>query len=108
MDLKRDARGEVERMPPDQRAFGRILLRTFEISAIVTLWCLALGYPLAYWLSTLPARSANVLMILVLVPFWTSIVAASPIRRLSESKASTSCLTPAWEGNSTAAPCGVV
>jgi len=74
VDLKRDARGEVERMPPDQRAFGRILLRTFEISAVVTLWCLALGYPLAYWLSTLPARRANVLMILVLVPFWTSIL----------------------------------
>ena len=74
VDLKRDARGEVERMPPDQRAFGRILLRTFEISAVVTLWCLALGYPLAYWLSTLSARRANVLMILVLVPFWTSIL----------------------------------
>jgi putative spermidine/putrescine transport system permease protein len=74
VDLKRDARGEVERMPPDQRAFGRILLRTFEMSAVVTLWCLLLGYPLAYWLSTLPARSANVLMILVLVPFWTSIL----------------------------------
>ena len=61
-------------MPPDQRVFGRILARTFGISAVVTLWCLLLGYPLAYWLSTLPARRANVLMILVLVPFWTSIL----------------------------------
>jgi putative spermidine/putrescine transport system permease protein len=74
VDLRRDAQGAVERMEPDQRAFGRILLRTFEISAIVTLWCLLLGYPLAYWLSTLSARQANVLMILVLVPFWTSIL----------------------------------
>ncbi len=49
-------------------------MRTFEISAIVTLCCLLLAYPLAYWLSTLPARKANVLMILVLVPFWTSIL----------------------------------
>jgi len=54
--------------------FGRILLRTFEISAVVTLFALLLGYPLAYWLSTLSARQANVLMILVLVPFWTSIL----------------------------------
>jgi putative spermidine/putrescine transport system permease protein len=54
--------------------FGGILLRTFGISALVTLWCLALGYPLAYWLSTLSPRRANVLMILVLVPFWTSIL----------------------------------
>lgn len=74
VDLRRDAQGRIERMPPDQRVFGGILLRTFEISAIVTLWCLLLGYPLAYWLSTLPARRANVLMILVLVPFWTSIL----------------------------------
>jgi putative spermidine/putrescine transport system permease protein len=74
VDLKRDAQGHVERMAPDQRVFGRILARTFEISAIVTLWCLLLGYPLAYWLSVLPARQANILMILVLVPFWTSIL----------------------------------
>jgi putative spermidine/putrescine transport system permease protein len=74
VDLRRDAQGAVERMPPDQRVFGRILVRTFEMSALVTLWCLLLGYPLAYWLSTLPARQANVLMILVLVPFWTSIL----------------------------------
>jgi putative spermidine/putrescine transport system permease protein len=74
VDLRRDAQGSIERMPPDQRVFGSILARTFEISAIVTLWCLALGYPLAYWLTTLPPRRANVLMILVLVPFWTSIL----------------------------------
>ena len=74
VDLRRDAQGAVERMPQDQRVFGRILARTFEMSALVTLWCLLLGYPLAYWLSTLPARQANVLMILVLVPFWTSIL----------------------------------
>ncbi|HEV8314119.1 MAG TPA: ABC transporter permease [Burkholderiaceae bacterium] len=74
VDLKRDATGHVERMPEDQRVFGRILGRTFQISALVTLCCLLLGYPLAYWLSTLSARQANVLMILVLVPFWTSIL----------------------------------
>jgi putative spermidine/putrescine transport system permease protein len=74
VDLKRDAHGEVERMPPDQRVFVPVLWRTFEISAVVTLVCLLLGYPLAYWLSTMPARKANVLMILVLVPFWTSIL----------------------------------
>jgi len=74
VDLRRDAHGAIERVDPDQRVFGGILLRTFGISALVTLCCLALGYPLAYWLSTLPARRANVLMIVVLVPFWTSIL----------------------------------
>ena len=74
VDLRRGVHGGIERVAPDQRVFGRILARTFEVSAIVTLWALLLGYPLAYWLSTLPARRANVLMILVLVPFWTSIL----------------------------------
>ncbi|RZS56602.1 ABC transporter permease subunit [Sphaerotilus mobilis] len=74
VDLRRTPEGEIARVEPDQRVFGRILLRTFEISAVVTVWCLLLAYPLAYWLSTLPARRANVLMILVLVPFWTSIL----------------------------------
>ena len=74
VDLRRDAQGAVERVEPEQRAFGRILVRTFEISLLVTLWSLLLAYPLAYWLTTLPARTANVLMILVLVPFWTSIL----------------------------------
>ncbi len=74
VDLRRDAHGDIEQVAPEQRVFGRILVRTFEISAIVTLWALLLGYPLAYWLSTLSARQANVLMILVLVPFWTSIL----------------------------------
>jgi len=74
VDLRRDVHGAIERVEPDRRVFGRILLRTFEISAIVTVWALLLGYPLAYWLSTLSARQANVLMILVLVPFWTSIL----------------------------------
>ncbi len=74
VDLRRDSKGEVERMPPDQRAFGAILLRTFQISFLVTVFCLALGYPLAWWLASLPARKANLLMILVLVPFWTSIL----------------------------------
>lgn len=74
VDLQRDALGQVERMPEEQRAFGGILLRTFHISLVVTLVCLLVGYPLAWWLASLPARSANVLMILVLVPFWTSIL----------------------------------
>lgn len=74
VDLRRGVEGGVERVAPDQRVFAGILLRTFEISLQVTLLCLLLAYPLAYWLSTLPARRANMLLILVLVPFWTSIL----------------------------------
>ena len=74
VDLKRDAQGNVVRVGPQEAAFSEILLRTFYISAIVTLLCILLGYPLAYWLSTLNERRANLMMILVLLPFWTSVL----------------------------------
>lgn len=74
LDMRRSAQGSIEAMPPDQAVFVSILARTFEIGAVVTLACLMLGYPLAWWLSTLPPRQAHLLMIVVLVPFWTSIL----------------------------------
>lgn len=77
VDLRRDIEGNIVKVDPGSAAFSKILLRTFEMSAIVTLFALLLGYPLAYWLSTLPARKANMLMILVLVPFWTSVLVRS-------------------------------
>ncbi|MCM8746763.1 ABC transporter permease [Thermomicrobium sp. CFH 73360] len=52
----------------------RVLQTTFTIALQVTLLCLILGYPLAYFLATLRARTARLLMILVLIPFWTSIL----------------------------------
>jgi putative spermidine/putrescine transport system permease protein len=74
LDLQRDVQGNIGPVDADSAAFSKILLRTFKISAIVTLCCRLIGFPLAYWLSTMPARKANMLMILVLVPFWTSIL----------------------------------
>jgi len=74
LDLKRDAQGHIGRVGADEAAFSEILVRTFYISSVVTLVCIALGYPLAYWLSTLNARRANLMMILVLLPFWTSVL----------------------------------
>lgn len=74
LDLRRTAEGSIERVPADEAAFSDILLRTFQMSAVVTFFCLLLAYPLAYWLSTLPERRANVLLILVLLPFWTSVL----------------------------------
>ncbi|WP_394788016.1 ABC transporter permease [Rhodoferax sp.] len=73
MDLQREG-GQITAVDPSRAVFTKILWRTCSTSFIVTLWCLLLAYPLAYWLSNLPARKANLLMILVLVPFWTSIL----------------------------------
>jgi putative spermidine/putrescine transport system permease protein len=74
LDLKRDAQGDIVKVGPEEAAFSAILLRTFSISAVVTLVCILIGYPLAFWLSTLSARRANLMMILVLLPFWTSVL----------------------------------
>src|SRR3989344_4364136 len=62
------------RWTPDYLLASVDLQRTFHVSFVVTVLCLLLGFPLAWWLASLPARQANVLMILVLVPFWTSIL----------------------------------
>jgi putative spermidine/putrescine transport system permease protein len=57
--------------------FWRVMDITLEISAIVTMCCLLLAFPLAYWLARMQAARANLLMILVLIPFWTSILVRS-------------------------------
>ncbi len=72
LDRRLDANDHVARVPAEQAVFTNIYLRTFKISAIVALLCAALGYPLAYLLASLPERKANPLLILVLLPFWTS------------------------------------
>ena len=59
---------------PDQSIYLAIFGRTFVIGVAVTLFALLLGYPLAYWISTLSERRANLVMILVLIPFWTSVL----------------------------------
>ncbi|MGE0212693.1 MAG: ABC transporter permease [Parvibaculaceae bacterium] len=74
IDRQVDASGEIVPTPPDQRIYMAALQRTFLISFTVTLLCLVLGYPVAWLLATLPARQSNRLMILVIVPFWTSLL----------------------------------
>jgi ABC-type spermidine/putrescine transport system permease subunit I len=58
----------------EQPSYARTFRATFEVSAITTAICIALGYPLAYVLSQLPRRAANLCMIAVLLPFWTSLL----------------------------------
>ncbi|MGN6667128.1 MAG: ABC transporter permease [Trinickia sp.] len=74
LDHREDAFGHIEKTDPDQRIYLNVFSRTFVIGAVVTLATLLLGYPLAYWISTLSERRANLVMILVLIPFWTSIL----------------------------------
>ncbi|NWK79924.1 ABC transporter permease [Aquitalea sp. LB_tupeE] len=74
MDHRVDDLGEISRSSPDQAIYLDIFTRTFWMSLVVTAIALALAYPLAYLLVNLPTRTSNLLMILVLLPFWTSVL----------------------------------
>jgi putative spermidine/putrescine transport system permease protein len=74
LDLDRDVEGRLVPVSPDQAIYRTLLWRTFTISLTVTLLTLILGYPVAYVLATTPPRISNLLMVLVLVPFWTSLL----------------------------------
>lgn len=52
----------------------QVLLRTLTVALLVSFFCLILGYPVAYLLAELPPRITNILMILVLIPLWTSVL----------------------------------
>ena len=57
--------------------FWRVMGITLSIGATVTASCLLLALPLAYWLARMPPGRANLLLLLVLVPFWTSVLVRS-------------------------------
>ncbi len=74
VDLERDIDGNIRQVAAERSVYKMILGRTIYISMLVTLLTLALGFPIAYLLANLPARTANLLMIFVLLPFWTSLL----------------------------------
>ncbi len=57
-----------------RKVYNLLWQRTLMVSFIVTIACLLLSYPVAYLLATLPMRISNLLMICVLMPFWTSLL----------------------------------
>lgn len=77
VDLERGADGSIQWAPREQSIYLQVLGRTFLISGLVTLIALALGFPVAFLIAQSPPRRANLLMILVLLPFWTSLLVRS-------------------------------
>ncbi|MBP0619235.1 ABC transporter permease subunit [Cupriavidus sp. LEh25] len=74
LDFRRDADGSIVMQEPSERLYIDVFIRTAWVSVLVSLLCLLLGYPVAYLLANIPARYSNILMIMVLLPFWTSIL----------------------------------
>ena len=58
----------------NRKSYARIFMTTFQVSFLTTGLCILIGYPLAYFLSQLPQRWANLGLITVLLPFWTSLL----------------------------------
>jgi putative spermidine/putrescine transport system permease protein/spermidine/putrescine transport system permease protein len=58
----------------EQSSYIRTFVTTFQVSFVVTIACVLIGYPLTYMLSQLPQRVASFCMIFVILPFWTSVL----------------------------------
>ncbi|TBW59022.1 ABC transporter permease [Marinobacter halodurans] len=74
LDAHYDDNGDIAMLPQDRRIYVPLFIRTLLMSATVTLFCILLGYPVAYLLANLPLKISNLLMIMVLLPFWTSLL----------------------------------
>ena len=74
VDLKYDSNRKIVQQPKKRRIYNHTWIKTFKVSILVTLFCLILGYPIAHLLATLPLKYSNLLMIFVLLPFWTSLL----------------------------------
>ena len=73
VDAKNTSQG-IERKPDNQRIYVLLFIRTILISLVITCSCILLGYPVAYLLANLSVKASNMVLILVLLPFWTSLL----------------------------------
>ncbi|MGB5863226.1 MAG: ABC transporter permease [Sulfitobacter sp.] len=73
VDMQKTVDGP-EMRPENQQIYGILFWRTMVMSVAITVSCILLGYPVAWILANLPSRQANLLLILVLLPFWTSLL----------------------------------
>lgn len=74
LDLDRDSSGDIVPQPTDRRIYVPLLLRTLGVGLVITAICLILGYPVAYLIANASPSKSNLLLLLVLVPFWTSLL----------------------------------
>lgn len=73
-DYERGPDGNLVRVDENRQIYVYLFIKTFLLSGLITLICLLIGFPVAHLLATLPMAKANLLMILVLLPFWTSLL----------------------------------
>jgi putative spermidine/putrescine transport system permease protein len=74
VDYEYNSQGEIAPRPEVYQIYKQLFFRTAWMSILITGICVMLAYPISYMLATQPARIANLLLILVLLPFWTSLL----------------------------------
>ena len=74
IDMYTNEKGEIVSVPEDRQIHRILWFRTLEVAFFVTVFCFLMAYPIAHLLATLPMKYSNLLMICVLLPFWTSLL----------------------------------
>jgi len=74
LDYEYSTTGEIQSRPEIYQVYRQLFVRTIWMSVLISVLCILLAYPVSYLLATLPLRYSNLLMILVLLPFWTSLL----------------------------------
>ena len=74
VDMRFTADGSIVAQDENRQIYLRLFGRTLRLSLVITLLCLLLGYPISYLMATLPVRTSNLLLVMVLLPFWTSLL----------------------------------
>ena len=74
VDMYKDQNGDIVQVEEKRRVYKKLWIRTVEVAFFVTIFCFFMGYPIAHLLATIPVKYSNLLMICVLLPFWTSLL----------------------------------
>lgn len=74
IDLERGLDGGIQPVSEDRRIYNTLYLRTVYVSLAVTGLCFLIGYPIAFAISSASGSLAKFLLVIVLVPFWTSLL----------------------------------
>jgi len=74
IDAEKKSDGSVGMKSEDRQVYMGLFWRTLRLSTTITILTIILGYPIAYLLATVSVKTSNMLIILVLLPFWTSLL----------------------------------
>ena len=74
MDMLYDEDRNIVQVSEDRRIHRILWVRTLKVALVVTILCFVMAYPISHMLATLPMKYSNLLMICVLLPFWTSLL----------------------------------